>query len=98
MPTDEGDQDGHFFLTTPRGEATPLPRRAQPLLLLFRSNPPTEGGGESNNPFDKRAAARSHRGGLIPDMAILRFYLPSSDSLPVTRTYNLKMIGYSEKY
>jgi len=24
--------------TTPRGGATPLPRRAQPLLLLFRSN------------------------------------------------------------
>jgi len=32
-------------LTTPRGGATPLPRRAQPLLLLFRSNPLTEGGG-----------------------------------------------------
>ena len=32
-------------LTTPRGGATPLPRCAQPLLLLFRSNPPTEGGG-----------------------------------------------------
>ena len=31
--------------TTPRGGATPLPRRAQPLLLLFRSNPPTEWGG-----------------------------------------------------
>ena len=28
------------FLTTPRGVATPLPRHAQPLLLLFRSNPP----------------------------------------------------------
>jgi len=28
MPTDEDDQDGHFFLTTPRGGATPLPRRA----------------------------------------------------------------------
>jgi len=32
------------FSTTPRGGATPLPRRAQPLILLFRSNPPTEGG------------------------------------------------------
>ena len=28
------------FSTTPRGGATPLPRRAQPLLLLLRSNPP----------------------------------------------------------
>ena len=32
------------FSTTPRGGATPLPRRAQPLLLLFRSNPPLRGG------------------------------------------------------
>ena len=39
MPTDEGDPDGHF-LTTPRGGSTSPPRRAQPLLLLFRSNPP----------------------------------------------------------
>ena len=31
--------------TTPRRGATPQLRRAQPLLLLFRSNPPTEGGG-----------------------------------------------------
>ena len=28
------------FSTTPRGGTSPLPRRAQPLLLLFRSNPP----------------------------------------------------------
>ena len=27
------------------GVKTPLPRHAQPLLLLFRSIPPTEGGG-----------------------------------------------------
>ena len=33
------------FSTNLRGGATPLPRRAQPLLLLFRSDPPTEGGG-----------------------------------------------------
>ena len=45
MPTDEDDQDGHFFFNHPERGATPLPRRAQPLLLLFRSNPPTEGGG-----------------------------------------------------
>ena len=32
------------FLTTPRGGTTPLPRHAQPLLLLFRSNPPLRGG------------------------------------------------------
>ena len=31
---------GEVFSTTPRGGVTPLPRRAQPLLLLFRSNPP----------------------------------------------------------
>jgi len=30
--------------TTPRGAPTSPPRRAQPLLLLSRSNPPTEGG------------------------------------------------------
>jgi len=40
MPTDEGDQDGYFFFNHPERGATPLPRRAQPLLLLFRSNPP----------------------------------------------------------
>ena len=32
----------------PREGATSLPRRAQPLLLLFRSNPPTEGGGRES--------------------------------------------------
>ena len=31
-------------------------------------------------------------------MVILRFYLPSSDGLPVTRTYDVKAVGYSEKY
>jgi len=40
MPTDEGDQDGHFFYNHPREKATSPPRRAQPLLLLFRSNTP----------------------------------------------------------
>jgi len=42
-------------LTAPRGRATPLPRRAQPLLLLFRSNPPIEGGGEKRVPSPDRA-------------------------------------------
>ena len=47
----------------------------------------------------QRAAKRSHRGGLIPDLVILlRFYLPSSDGLPVTQTYDAKTVGYSEKY
>jgi len=36
---DEDDQDGHFFFNHPERGATPLTRRAQPLLLLFRSNP-----------------------------------------------------------
>ena len=45
MPTDEDDQDGHFFFNHPERWATPLPRCAQPLLLLFRSNPPMRGGG-----------------------------------------------------
>ena len=41
MPTDEDDQDGLSFFNHPEsGGATPLPRRAKPLLLLFRSNPP----------------------------------------------------------
>ena len=39
MPTDEDDQDGRFFFNHTERGATPLPRRAQPLLLLFRSNP-----------------------------------------------------------
>ena len=46
----------------------------------------------------QRAAKRSHCGGLIPDLVILRFFLPSSDGLPVTRTYDVKTAGYSEKY
>jgi len=46
----------------------------------------------------QRAAAKSHHGGLIPDLVILRYYLPSSDGLPVTRTYDSKTVGYSEKY
>ena len=46
----------------------------------------------------QRAAKRSHRKGLIPDLVILRFYLLSSDGLPVTRTYDVKTIGHSEKY
>ena len=50
LPKHQGDQDGHFFSNYPeRGGATPLPRRAQPLLLLFRSDPLTEGG-EINTP------------------------------------------------
>jgi len=31
--------------TKQKGGANPLPRRAKPLLLLFRSNPPLRGGG-----------------------------------------------------
>ena len=41
----------------------------------------------------QRAATRSHRGGLIPDLVILRFYRPSSDGLPMTRTYDAKTVG-----
>ena len=44
MPTDENDQDGYFISTIPRGGATPLPRRPQPLLLLFIVCPPLSGG------------------------------------------------------
>jgi len=40
MPTDEDDQDDHFLFNHPERGATLLPRRAQSLLLLFRSNPP----------------------------------------------------------
>ena len=46
----------------------------------------------------QRAAKRSHRGGLIPDLVILRFFLPSSDGLLVARTYDVKTVGYSEKH
>ena len=34
MPTDEDDQDGHFFYNHPERGSTSPPRRAQPLLLL----------------------------------------------------------------
>ena len=43
-------------LTTPRGGATPLPRRAKPLFLLFRSNPP--GGNQHLAGLDERGCAR----------------------------------------
>jgi len=39
MPTEEDDQDGHFFFNHPEKGATPLPRRAQTLLLLFKLDP-----------------------------------------------------------
>ena len=48
MPTDEDDKGGHFFFDHPERGATPLPRRAQPLLLLFRSDPPQKR--EKENP------------------------------------------------
>ena len=35
---------------------------------------------------------------LIPDLVILRFYLPGLDGLPVTLTYDVKTVWYSEKY
>ena len=54
MPTDEDDQDGHFFYINPERGATSLPRRAKPLLLLFRS---TGGGGV------KTAVVDAGRGG-----------------------------------
>ena len=38
-------------LTTPRRGATSPPRCAQPLLLLFRSTPHTEGGGGERRPL-----------------------------------------------
>ena len=54
MSTDEDDQDGHFFFNPPEKGATSLPRRAQPLLLLFRSTPPMGGvGGEIIRPTVK---------------------------------------------
>ena len=34
------DQDGHFLFNHPERGTNPLPRHAQPLLLLFKSNPP----------------------------------------------------------
>ena len=39
MPTDEDDQDGQFSLNHPERRGLLRPRRAQPLLLLIRSNP-----------------------------------------------------------
>ena len=53
------------FSTTPRGGATPLPRRARPLLLLFRSNPPLRGGGEQNDPETPDISPTGKRYGLF---------------------------------
>jgi len=40
VPSDEDEQDGHFFFNHPeRGGATSPPRRAKLLLPLFRSSP-----------------------------------------------------------
>ena len=39
-----GNHFNSCIATLPRGGPTPPPRRAQPLFLLSRSNPPTEGG------------------------------------------------------
>ena len=45
MPTDEDDQDGHFFYNHPeRGGLLRCLGALKPLLLLFRSNPPLRGG------------------------------------------------------
>ena len=53
MPTDEDDQDGHFFYNHPERGVYFAPRRAQPLLLLFRSTPPLSV--FSTEPIDRRA-------------------------------------------
>ena len=75
-------------------------------LVDFRAvRQPTDLGAHAIKPENQerfmgaqRVAAKSHRGGLIPDLVILRFYPPSSDGLPVTRTCDVKTVGYSEKY
>ena len=60
MPTDEDDQDGHFFYNHPERGAYSPPRRAQPLLLLSRSNPPTEGGGREKTGLDYSGSRTSN--------------------------------------
>ena len=40
MPTDEDDQDGHFFFNHPRGGATSLPRRASHCYCCLDPIPP----------------------------------------------------------
>ena len=53
-------------LTTPRGGATPLPRRAQPLLLLFRSNPnPLRGEGGVKSPCANSLGKPGQRARLV---------------------------------
>ena len=60
------------FSTTPRGGAAPLPRRAQPLLLLFRSNPPTEGGGGNGTMglIRSHVPGRSTKGAKVQRLAL----------------------------
>ena len=54
MPTDEDDHDDNLPFNHPeRGETLLPPRRAQPLLSLPRSNPPTEGGHEKKEGKNK---------------------------------------------
>ena len=44
----------------------------------------------------QRQAAKVHRGGLIADMAIRGFYLPSAEGVvPVLRQYDRKTVGYN---
>ena len=44
MPTDEDDQDGHFFYNHPERGPTSPPRHAQPLLCCLDPIPPLRGG------------------------------------------------------
>ena len=69
-------------LTTPRGGATPLPRRAQPLLLLFRSNPPTEGGEKQARAFIAAPLATSHMRSAHTAAAVGAAFTTHPHSLP----------------
>ena len=55
----------------PTDEDYPLPRRAQPLLLLFRSNPPSLRGGGGDE-------GRRREGGRPPTIAPLYWHAFSS--------------------
>jgi len=44
MPTDEGDQDGHFFFNHPERRATPLPRPRSHCYCCLNSIPSLRGG------------------------------------------------------
>jgi len=95
-------------LTTPRGGTTPLPRCAQPQLLLFRSNPPLRGGikrkiRELHEHFAQRhprprTALIAHNRGCWGSAYALRRCGCEAASLPPARGHDRPRVGNCDMY